>query len=470
FIGINVLLSFFPLRFDYSYGQAYTLSNSTKNILKKLDNNITIKFYASSDLPTRLQPLKTEVSDMLSEYKKQNTGKITYKILDPKKDQTAGTEVKEFGIPELQFSQLDKDKYAVSSSYFGIAIINGDKNEILPQVTDIESFEYNITASIYKLTRKEMVKVGIIGQEESFDPQNENLSILKNVLKQQFDLSFIDISSKSKLSEIDSSYKTILIFDTTKKEFEEQEMALLKKFIQNKGNVIFFVDGVWVGDALDTTPAKHNLFSLLQDYGVKVNNDLVLSTSAELVNFGNNTISFLSPYPFWIKTNNFDQKSSYFSNISQLTFPWASSISVEKKQNITVNELIKSTNKSWLQSGTFELNPQKISQPQANNMKEILLGVDVQKKNEGKILVISSSRFILDRYMTRISDNMEFILNSVNNFASSGALSGIRQRSISFYPLPDVTDNEKDMMKYSNILLLPILFAIFGAIRLIKRK
>ncbi|MDO8610481.1 MAG: hypothetical protein Q7R95_08085, partial [bacterium] len=47
FIGINVLLSFFPLRFDYSYGQAYTLSNSTKNILKKLDNNITIKFYAS---------------------------------------------------------------------------------------------------------------------------------------------------------------------------------------------------------------------------------------------------------------------------------------------------------------------------------------------------------------------------------------------------------------------------------------
>lgn len=461
FFVCNVLISTISfLKYDFSYGKAYTLSSSTKKILHNFQNVVTIKFFASSDLPTRLIPLKNDVIDLLNEYQKENKSKLTIKVLDPKKDQSALTEAQNAGLPQLQFSQLEQDKYAVTSSYFGITLSYGDKKDILPQVTDIESLEYNLTASIYKLTNKELVKIGLLGKTESFDPNSDDLATFKTVMKQQFDISFLD-------KEIDPSYKTVLVFDDNKKEYTNEEINAIKKYIDNGGKVIFFVDGVWVEDNLSAIPANHNLFSLLSNYGITLNTNLVLSANAELVNFGNGQVSFLSPYPFWVKTNAFNTKTSYFSNIQQLTFPWVSSVTGG-------DPLIKTTNKSWEQkessSSAILLNPQAIPQPLARDLKAFSIAAEKKEKNGGALLVIPSSRFVLERYLTKTSDNLEFVLNAVNDFASGGALSGIRQRAISFYPLPDLPDNMKEVFKYGNILVLPLLFCLYGFIRLMRRR
>lgn len=465
FILINILISPVSfLKYDLSFGNAYTLSTSTRKILKKLNTSMTISFFASSDLPARLLPLKNEVIDLLNEYQKENKGKLTVKILDPKKDQNALRQVGELGIPQLQFSQLEQDKYAVTASYFGIAINYGNQKEILPQVTDIESLEYNLTASIYRLIHKELVKIAVLGKTESFDPASDDLATFKSVLRQQFELDFIDVSS---LKEIDPAYKTILVFDDNRKEYTEEEIQAIKTYIDNGGKALLFVDGVWISDNLATDTAKHNLFSLLSDYGITVNTDLVLSANAELVNFGNSQISFLSPYPFWLKTNIFNAKSSYFSNVRQLTFPWVSSVAGG-------NELIKTTNKSWEQkvstASALVLDPQSIPQPQANELRQFTIVTEKKEKNGGVMMVIPSSRFILEKFLTRTSDNLGLVLNIVNDFASGGALSGIRQRAVSFYPLPDLPDNMKDLFKYGNILVLPLLFSFYGLVRLMKRR
>ena len=136
-----------------------------------------------------------------------------------------------------------------------------------------------------------------------------------------------------------------------------------------------------------------------------------MSANAELVNFGGGQISFLSPYPFWIKTNQLNTKSSYFSNVQQLTFPWVSSVAGG-------NWLIRSTSKSWEQKENFSLSPQNIPQPQVSELKQFAVGTEVKNKNGGKVLVIPSSRFILEKFLTRNSDNLEFVLNAVNDFAS----------------------------------------------------
>lgn len=470
FIIANFLISSLSLRIDLSKGQAYTLSPSTKKILDKLDDIVNIKFFVSSDLPTRLLPLKTDVSDLLNEYKKEGKGKIIIKTLDPKKDEKALNEAKELGVPEIQFSQLEKDKYAVTASYFGIVLSFADKKEILPQATDLESLEYNLTAAIYKMTRKENIKIGFIGQEEKFNSQEDQLFTLKKVLQQQFIYDFLNISSKSATKEINSSYKTVLVFDDNQKEYNDHEIQLLKKYLQQKGKAIFFVDGVWVSDNLTTQPAKHNLFSLLSDWGIQINENLVLSTSAELVNFGNGMVQFFTPYPFWVKTNNFNKNSSYFANINQVTYPWISSLSSGKKDGIMIEELIKSSPRSWEQKDNFILNPQNIPAPQINELKEYLITAEAKDNNGGQIVVIPSSRFILEQFLTRSSGNLEFVLNVLNDLASEGALTGIRARAISFYPLPDLPETQKDIFKYLNILLLPLILAAYGGIRLLRRK
>ncbi len=470
FVLLNLLLSTISLRIDLSEGKAYSLSSSTKKILKNLDDLVTIKFFVSSDLPTRLLPLKNDVLDFLNEYKK-TSGKINIKILDPKKDERVLQEAKEQGLPELQFSQLEKDKYAIANVYFGAVISYADKKEVLPQLTDLESLEYNITSSIYKLTKKELEKIAILGKQQKYNPQEDDLFTFKKISERQFVLDFIDVSSSSATKEINPSYKTILVFDNNQKEYDQQEISAIKDYLKNKGKAIFFMDGVWVGDDLNVSEAKHNLFSITQNYGLTVEKNLVLSTSAELVNFGNQMVQFLTAYPYWLKTNNFNLKTPYFSNVTQLIFPWVSSIKIDKRQNLKIEELVKTSKKSWIQEAPTAqvLNPQNIPNP-SGSLREYLITAYAKKDGEGEIVVIPSSRFILERFLGRASDNLEFVLNLLNNLASGGALAGIRQRAVSLYPLPDLGENQKDLFKYLNIFLLPCLLAIVGAFRLVKRK
>ena len=469
-ISLNILLSGFSLRYDASSGKAYTLSDSSKKILHDLDDIVNLKFFVSSDLPARLIPLKTDVTDTLSEYKKEGKNKIVLKVVDPKKDENAAKEARESNIPELQFSELQQDKYAVTTAHFGITASYGGSTEVIPQVTDFENLEYNLTSAIYKLVKKDLPKVGIMGAIASANPDEDNLASFKNILGKQFNFSDIDMSPESPTETIDQSYKAVVILDNNLQEYTNEEINLLKNYLNKKGKLIIFVDGVWTSEQLTTSEAKHNLFSLLQDYGINLEKNLILSTSAELVNFGGANMSLLIPYPFWFKTNNFNPEASYFSNINQLTFPWASSIKLSKKNDIEIKELVKTTNRSWEQKTTFTLNPQQIQEPKAEEYKEFLVAAEATARNGGQIVVIPSSRFIQERYLGANTANLEFILNLTSNLASGGALSGIRSRAVSFYPLPDLADSQKDTFKYFNIFALPVLFGFWGAYKLIKRR
>lgn len=470
FVIFTIIISAISLRYDFSYGKAYTLSSSTRNVLKNLDDIVTIKFYASSDLPTRLLPLKTEVVDLLNEYKKTGGSKVTVRVLDPKKDQKTAMEAQEAGVPELQFSQVERDKYAVTTAQFGIVLSYGDKKEVLPQVTEIESLEYNLTSSIYKMTNKELAKIAILGSSPGFDPQQDPMGSLKALLERQFVVEPIEVSTESATKGIDKSYNALIVLDNNQKEYTDDEIDAIRKYIKAKGKVLFFVDGVWVADSLQTSEAKHNLFSLLEEYGIKINKNLLLSTASEFVNFGNNQMQFMVPYPFWIKTDNFNDKVNYFSNINVLTFPWVSSVTLNKKAGVEIEELIKSTQRSWEQKENFTLNPQSIPEPQASNLKEFTIAASAKQKDGGQLVVIPTSRFVLDRFLSRSSANMELALNVLNEMASQGALSGIRQRAVLFYPVPDLPDSQKDLFKYANILFLPAVFALYGAYRLLRRR
>ena len=50
----------------------------------------------------------------------------------------------------------------------------------------------------------------------------------------------------------------------------------------------------------------------------------------------------------------------------------------------------------------------------------------------------------------------------VNDLTSGGALSGIHQRNVAFYALPDLNEQQKDAFKYIVVLALPLLYIGYG--------
>lgn len=485
---LNVVIQPFALRLDFSKNQANTLSSSTKKLLRNLDQNVTFTFYQSADLPTRLQPIKQDVQDLLNEYRRESQGKITVEVKDPKTDEKAREYAIQSGITELKFSQMDQDKFNVSTGYFGLLVNVGEQKRAIPQLNDLANLEYNITSGIYSLVRTDTAKIAVVNSMPSFDMQQRGdpLGVIKEVLQQQYvieSLEFsqpqsvptpgeeMEISPTPDLKEIDASIKTILLVADQGRQYSSEDIARLNKYIKNKGNVIAFIDGISINEqVLATEEAKHNLFGFSESYGITVNKDLVLSASAELVNFGDQVQSLFLPYPYWFKTNSFDTNTGLFSNVNFLTYPWASSLTVNNKSGFSVEEIIKTSSQSYRETGTFILDPQRIASFEPQSFSQLTIGAISSVDDGGKLMVIPSTRFVQTQYLSRESGNINFILNAVNDYASAGALSGIRQRSVQLYPLPELSNSSKDIFKYANMLLLPAIFALGGAFYLLKRK
>ncbi len=476
FFVLNFLFSFINLKIDLSTGKAYSISSSTKNILKNLKKNLEINFYvSSSDLPSRLIPLKNEVVDFLKEYQR-SSNKITIKVLDPKKDSKIEEEASNLGLPVFQYSQLERDSYQVKKVYFSLVLKYGDKKEIIYQVNDLSNLEYEITSLIYKLTRDKTEKIAVIGKKEVFlvNENEDDLSILKKLLRQQYELNFFEIDKDSPVKEIDKNYKLILVFDDNQKKYQDEEIEKIKKYLKQNGKAIFFVDNVWIDSkTLYVSKADHNLTNLLKEFGIKINEDLILSFSSELVNFGGTNYQFITNYPYWIKTNNFNKKYSLFSNVNVLTFPWVSSISFEKNNNYSQDILVSSMNKSWQKKyssdSAFLATPENIEKPKETDLKTFSLIAGLKKKNDLNIVVIPSSRFVYDQFISQ-NNNIDFVFNLVDNMTSGGALSGIRSRQVEFYNLPALSSNQKEVIRYLSIFLLPAIFGFYGFFRILKRS
>jgi len=465
-IGANLLITSVPLRVDLSRGKAYSLSPSTQKIVRGLKDPVEITFFLSDNIPSSFLTTKNQVNDLLTEYKRSSS-KIGLKYVDPRKTSKDSQSVaQEYGIQETQFSQLESDQYAVSAGFFSIGIKSGEQKVAIQRI-DPSNLEYNISSIIYKLSQNGEVKVGVIGAAPALgvmygQAPSESMGALEQILGQQFTL------ENTELEKIDENVKALVLLDGQSSPVTEEGAAGLKKYLEKGGKVIIFTSSMDLSETMVTASRESKLKPVLDSYGIKINRDLVLSNQAEIVNFSQDIFN-RGKYPFWLMTNVFNPDASYTANVNYLMFPWTSSISLTKKANIIQKEIVRATPQSWVRSGEVDVKPESISNPSTSELKQpILIAYAKESKTKGEIMVIPSTRFVQDNFLGR-SGNLEFIINLVNEFASDGALSGIRSRAIAALPLPALDPNTKDIYKWSNVLVLPALLGAWGMLRLKKR-
>lgn len=454
-VVFNLVIQTFPFRIDLSNGRAYSVSQASKNIVAKLKKPVRITFFVSRTIPSQLQSVRTEIDTFLTEYAAQAGGKnVIYKQRDPEVDEAAQKELQKYSIPQLQFSQQDQDAFSLQNAYFGVGVEYDGKRASLPQVTDVRDLEYNLTAILYTLGKTNLPTVGIYGLENA----TAQLQSIMSASRLQFTV--------QEASAIDATSKAMMIFADGSKEYTDQEISDIDRYVMSGGSAIFFVDGVSVNTELSATPANHHLFDLLQKMGVTVKQELVLSQASELVTFGQGQNAFptVLQYPYWIKTNEF-AKDTKLSNISVLVFPWTAPI----RTNNNATTLASTEAQSWTQSSDFTIRPDLASQARPRAFASYPLVAETRYGN-GTVMVIPSSKFIQDVYLSRSNDNLELVLNTLNEYASEGALTGIRRRSVEYYPLPALEITTKNILKYLQVGLGSVVVAVIGIVVLLRRS
>ncbi|HNS95065.1 MAG TPA: GldG family protein, partial [Candidatus Woesebacteria bacterium] len=299
-VAVNILISGVSVRLDLSRGKAYSLSASTQKILASLKDPVEITFFLSDNIPSSFLTTKNQVNDLLVEYRR-GSSQVSLSYVDPRKQGQQAAQ--EYGIQEVQFSQLAQDEYAVSSGYFSIGVqSNGQKIAI--QQLDPTNLEYTITSIIYKVSQPEEVTVGLAGIAPSFGGQfgassPESFNVLTQILGQQFTLANFDGANES------AEYKTLVVLDGLSSPLTDEMTEQIDAYVKEGGKIIAFTSGVDIGEDMMAASRESKLAPLVSSFGMRVNTDLVLSNQAEIVNFSNDFFN-RGKYPFWLMTNVFN--------------------------------------------------------------------------------------------------------------------------------------------------------------------
>ncbi|MFH1255122.1 MAG: GldG family protein [bacterium] len=469
-IGILAALNFFSYnifyRFDLTQNKDYSLSKASEEAAAGLKDVVNIKAYFSSDSPSQFLNLRQEVGDILEEYANYSGGNIRVEFIDPKDDQEAKQELYNAGIPELQFNALEKDKYQVVNGYLGMLIKYGEKSQAIPVIQDTKDLEYQITSSIKKLTSDKIANIGFWQGNGAADPEKD-VSVAYEKLGEIYNVSKFNFKESEKISDI----VDILIIIAPSEKFKDNELKAIGEFLSGGGSLVVLADGVKVGQGLSASKNDTGLNKLLQDYGVKLNENLALDANNGMASFNQGFVSFTVNYPYWPKVikSGFDQNNPAVSRLESLVLPWASTIDVDpdKTNGASVSYLAATSDNAIAVSDNFKLSPQdEISGGKAGkfNLAVSLIG------KSGNLVLAGDGDFIRDGFLRNYPDNLLFFQNIIDGLSLGEDLISIRSKGVTERPIKEISESAKAAVRYFNIFGLTIAVILGGLARYYFRK
>ena len=329
-VAINWLASLYHTRIDFTNEKRFTLSKSTKKILRKLDDVIEVKVFLKGDFPSGFKRLANSTNEILQEFKEVADNKLKYSFVSPD-DEMEGTSVKwgdtlsALGLYPFNLkSQLKEGEkqqlvYPVAlvryqEKVIPVRLYNGIPNIGYKEINGAEAtMEYEIANAIYKLTNdaKPMLAYSI-GNGEPPIGSYLTYDLIENVIRPDYNLFTFNLNTQPIIPD---TFKVLLIVKPTKP-FNEEEKFKIDQFVMRGGKVLLFMDKL--NAEMDSLRIKNEVIAydrglelsdLLFKYGARVNSDLVMDLQSDRLPFdvnGNGQFEFLiwNYFPVFASTSN----------------------------------------------------------------------------------------------------------------------------------------------------------------------
>jgi gliding-associated putative ABC transporter substrate-binding component GldG len=423
-VVINILAQKYHTKADLTENKIYSLSDASKNILKKVDDNLIVKCFFSSNLPENYEINRKYLRDLLDEYSSYSNGKIKYEFIDPDTAPEWKDKLISIGVPKVQITGISNDKFEVKNIYMGVVFYYQDKKEVIPVLKSTKNLEYVISTIIKKLTTKKLPIVGLLGAGGTAIPEVE-LKRVANDLR-----TYLDVETERivKYLGFQDDIDVLVVVNPRMKLSPWVEFQI-DQYIMSGKPVIFLVDMVNTNFTLMTgTKNTTNINDFLKKYGVVVSDKVIADMQNQKIaiekKVGNFLIQNTISYPFYPVFTNINRKYPFLTNFDALYFPVINKIDIVNKDNGTkIDWLFKSSPKSYLESPPYYLDPyQKFDIKKFNSGKEYIGGVIITGKLNSAFKGVDFN-ILKDKELEKKKNKEKyeiFDINKVNkNFISS---------------------------------------------------
>ena len=462
-------------RYDLTDTKMYSLSSSTKQVIKKIDDLLNIKVYFSENLPGEYGNNRRYLQDILEEYAAISKGNIRFEFYVPDSDDELETEAQKSGVQPVQLQVIEKDEAVVKKVFMGVAIYFEDKREVIPVVLSTTGLEYEITTRIKKLVEKDKKFVGIV------NPENDDIqtNTFSQILRQRYEVRPIELSN-----EIPNNIN-VLILTGIKDSLDGNKFKHLKNFIDDGGNMFVALNPLSVDLQTQRAEAyKSNIFDIISPFGFTLTENLVLDKSCGRVNvmqdMGFIRMNVPMEYPFLPIIRTFNQDEALVSGLEQVHVFFSTEILFDSVgTNVNTVPLFSSSNRSSVMTGFYNLNPDPKQNPQLRNLNQsgkVVAARSELTNNEtgllSQLILVADNRFLTDDGGGAVPENHVFMMNAIDFLMGDKDLMALRSREITDRSLNEelITDDAKSRWKWINGLLPSLLIIGFGFWRLQMHK
>jgi ABC-2 type transport system permease protein len=224
-IAINVwVYPLYGLRLDLTAQKEFTISQTTKDLISTLPEQLLIRAYMSEKTHPLLSPLIPQINDMLREYEISSRGMLTAEMIDPITDPEIETEASQaYGIQPTPFQVAGRNESSIINAYFDILVRYGDQSIVIGLEDLIEvqqsgtginvvlkNLEYNLTSAIKKTVYGFQSIDSILAEIQ--EPVKLTLFLSQNLLPET-EVDIVDIINQV-ASDIQTKSNGKLIFET----------------------------------------------------------------------------------------------------------------------------------------------------------------------------------------------------------------------------------------------------------------
>lgn len=507
-VVVNLALRDRFVRFDMTENRQYTLSESTKKILRGLDDVVNVKVYFSKDLPTYLVTLTREVEDLLAEYQAYGEEDLLVEWEDPAANPDTEQRCRVLGIPQVQLQIFEKDKAQVTNAYLGVAVLYEDRSEVIPVVQNVANMEYDLTAAILKVFRKERKTVGVLKGRPGSPSLEEGLSNVKQLLEEQYRVVEVDVAGGRK---VPAEVRTLLV--VRPENLNDRDRFEIDQFVMGGGALLLFHDAITIPEgSIRANPANSGMRELLKHWGVDVGENVALDArSNSNAAFNQGFITFSMPYPYWVRVapEGVNEGNPMVNQLSGVVLPWTSTVAAADTlpESVAVDTLLSTTGYGWTKTGTYDLNPQQrfadapreaggmlpLAVAAAGTFPSFFEGKDVPPPGGGaaeagiaapadegreivpvspetQVVVFGSANMVTDDMIGQFPNNVVLLQNAVDWLTLGDDLIAIRSRAAVDRPLREISERWKTIAKFLVTFGVPLLVILFGVARYVRLR
>lgn len=476
-------------RLDLTEQRLYTLDPATEDILRNLDDIVTIKLFTSEDPPVQISLVTRDVIDFFDDLAAASDGRIKLQKIQADTSDEATEEADRSFVRPVQFNIESQGELQIKLGYLGVGMTYANSQEVIGFIDTLDGLEQRVAGNIYRMTLKEPKTIGMLyGHGEK--RRDAELQTWRNQLERQYFVEEFDYVAEGALEATNRGYN-ILVIPGSQREIFPDLFNEIDEYLSEGGKVLILMDPVLIDEQRMRGAANNpGMANWLRGYGIDVGTDLVMDFQAnETLGFGTEFGVVNLPYPYWVQVPT--TESTISGGSGGAVFPWASSIEITNRvssdvRDIEITPLLTTFETAGVDLEFDDLSPRspRIDELSNTELRERNLAVaisgrrcppfraicEIDPENVFRLIVATDSDFISERMVEQYPDQQGLGLNWIDWLAQEDALAQIRGKGERLRPLVFSSDAHKNIIQYANIVGVPALIILIGLIRYFIRR